>query len=264
MNSIYKGIGFLFVLVFGLSACEKEIDVKLRSVDPILVIEGKIREDSLAMVRLTTTKDFYDDNFFPAVENARVFISDDRGNEETLLLSPELGWYTANNIKGEVGVTYHLNVEHEGNIYTASTTMPPKVTIDSITLTKIPIYDYPIPILHFMDPKGEVNQYYRTIIYLNNSRIKKDNETLSTEFTDGSHIARMVPIFVDEDKGETFEPGDLITIELQSVDKGTYLFFKTMGDVDDSLNNPTSNITGGALGYFAAYPTDVMSIIADW
>ena len=246
-------------------SCEKEIDVNLRSVDPILVIEGKVMEDSLVKVRLTTTKDFYSENEFPPVTKAEVIVSDNSGNKETLILNPD-GWYTTNGIKGVIGKSYLLTVIHEGKTYTATSTMPSLVKIDSIMFQQLPILDYPFPILCFSDPSGEENQYYRYIVYVNDKRIKRNRETISAEFVDGYPLKQIVSLFFDqsEDDKKELEKGDVITIDLYSIDKGTYLFFETLGDIENSLNNPTTNISGGALGYFGAYPMDRKTITADW
>lgn len=39
---------------------------------------------------------------------------------------------------------------------------------------------------------------------------------------------------------------------------------KKIDGINTSLANPTSNITGGALGYFGVYTCDTKEIIADW
>lgn len=259
-------IFFVFVcFVFLFSSCEKEIMVDLRTAPPKLVIEGIVQENQPARVRLTTTKGFYEDNEFPTLTNATVVISDDEGNEEALRLD-DSGWYVARKLIGKIGETYNLTVEYEDKIYTASSKMPPCVKIDSVSSIKVPIYDIPFPVLHFTDPPGEENHYYRNLIYVNGKRVKKDNETTSAEFVDGYPIQRIIPIMMGQldDEEDELQRGDEITIELYSIDKATFLFFETLGQVDNSLNNPTTNITGGALGYFGAYPMDKTSMIIDW
>jgi len=51
---------------------------------------------------------------------------------------------------------------------------------------------------------------------------------------------------------------------LQCIDKGAYTFFYTLSRIEDSKTNPTSNIKGGALGYFSASTVDKMTITAEW
>ena len=57
---------------------------------------------------------------------------------------------------------------------------------------------------------------------------------------------------------------DRIEVEFQCIDKGAYTFFYTLSRIEDSKTNPTSNIKGGALGYFSASTVDKMTITAEW
>jgi hypothetical protein len=69
--------------------------------------------------------------------------------------------------------------------------------------------------------------------------------------------------------GRNVNPGDTITIDLLSIDKATYDYFHTLSDIltsDQSPTslapaNPTTNISGSALGYFAAYAVDSKQIV---
>ena len=239
--------------------------VDLRTAPSAPVIEGIVQEHQHPRVRLTASKGFYEDNEFSALPDANVIISDDAGNEERLELDNS-GWYVAKNMAGVIGRTYHLTVEYKNEVYTASSKMPPCVKIDSIGLIKIPLSDIPFPILYFTDPQGEENHYYRSPIYVNGKRVKKNNETTSAEYVDGYPIKRIIPVMKGQlgDKDAELTPGDEVTIELHSIDKGTFMFFETLGQIENSLNNPTSNIQGGALGYFGAYPMDSKSMIVDW
>ncbi len=185
-------------------------------------------------------------------------ISDDAGNSDYLFLD-DSGWYMAQTLKGEVGRTYSLNVVYDEKTYTSVSKMPPMVPIDSITMFKFPVIDYPLPRVHFRDPLGTVNDYYRVKIYINNKYMDRDNESIAADRTDGIEIVDL--LFVDEKKleDEEIKKGDKISVELQSIDKGAYNFFYRPGEL-----NPTSNIVGGALGYFSAYSFDRKEIIANW
>lgn len=248
------------LLVF---SCEKEINVDLRSVTPRLVIEGVVIKDSLAKVKLTKTKDFDGDNNYLPISDAEIVISDDTGASEVLVFDKS-GWYIAQTLRGEVGRTYNLLVTYEEKTYTSTSTMPPLVEIDSITMYKFPVIDYHIPRIHFKDPKGKANEYYRIKLFINNKYMSVGQEAVSTDQTDGLDVA--LPFFVDKKKldDEEIKKGDKITFELQSVDKGVYTFFDSLGKMEETKNNPTSNINGGVLGYFSAYSYDSQSIIADW
>ncbi len=69
--------------------------------------------------------------------------------------------------------------------------------------------------------------------------------------------------------GRLIVTGDTITVSLLSIDQATYNYFNQLNDIliSDraptalSPANPTSNISNGSLGYFAAYTVDTRSIV---
>jgi len=251
-------------LLFNLTSCEKEIEVDLRSITPRIQIEGIVKQDQLAMVRVSQTLDFNDNSGYPFLKGAIVKISDDAGNSE-ILLQDNTGWYVAEDIKGEIGRTYSLSVTYESKEYTSTSKIPPLVKIDSLTMYKAPIMDYAIPMVHYTDPKGEANQYYRFLVYINGKQLPDMNEQVSScEFTDGSPMHDPLAVFTNDEDNDPIQKGDEILIELQCIDKGAYIFFDTLRKIEDKKTNPISNITGGALGYFCASTVDQMTIIAEW
>ncbi|MCD7898720.1 MAG: DUF4249 domain-containing protein [Bacteroides sp.] len=249
------------------TSCEDIIDVELRNVDPILVIEGNVRMGEVAEVRLTKSKNFSDLNDYPPIQDAIVVIEDNAGNREQLTYASESGKYRATTITGVERRAYNLSVTYEGIEYTATSTMPPRVEIDSLTLWKFPFSDFYDPMVHFKDPEGEENQYYRYVISINGEYPKLQESMLSTEFMDGNDIHD--PIFVrledsDDDDDDPIQNGDLLGIEMRCLDEGTFDFYSTLSDIQNALANPTSNIKGGALGYFAAYSYTYKEIVSEW
>jgi len=268
MIKIIKKYSLAFSMLFItliFCSCEKEIDVDLNTVTPRIQIEGLVKQDQLAMVRVSQTIDFNDNSGYPMVEGAIVKISDDAGNSE-ILKQDNTGWYVAENIKGVIGRKYNMSVTYEGKEYTSTSQMPPQVKLDSLTMyKKIPIMDYALPMIHFKDPIGVTNQYYRCLVYINGKQLPDMNElVLSTEFMDGSPIHQFLPVFTHDDDVDPIQQDDDILIEFQCLDKGAYTFFETLSRIEESLTNPTSNITGGALGYFCACTVDQMTITAKW
>ncbi len=258
-------VALLLIVALSASSCEDEIQVDLRTADPQLVIEGVIREGTTAEVLITQTKAFSDNTEYPPVANAIVTISDDAGNNEQLTYDAS-GKYIATTIEGVQRRTYQLTVQHDGQTYTATTRMPPAVSLDSLTLFKFPMVDYWDPMIHFRDPVGEENQYYRFIIGINGKYPRFRERIITTEQMDGNVIHQPLFVRYEEESIEEdpIKKGDLITVEMRCLDRGTYKFFETLSRVEDSLANPTSNIKGGALGYFGAYSYTQMDIVAEW
>lgn len=261
-----KNIIYLIALVAIISSCEDVIDVDLRSADPEVVIEGVIRMDEQAYVLITKTKDFSSNNDYPRIRDAKVVITDNAGNTEEL--QPDAsGKYVATSILGVEKRTYNLSVTYEEKNYTATTYMPPRVEIDSITVFRFPVSDTYYPQVHFVDPKGKENQYYRFVCGINNewpTNIAKLQ--LSTEFSDGDVIRDPIFFYFDDgnDDDDVIQNGDLVTLEMQCIDRGTYYFFETLSNVGMATANPTSNINGGALGYFGAYSYTRKQVVMEW
>lgn len=261
---LYKFL-YLFIVVISLSACEDMIDVELRSAEPRIVIEGNVRMDSLATIRITMTKDFSSTNEYLPVKDAIVKLWDDFGNKEILQLN-DSGYYVSISIRGVEKRVYNLSVEHEGTLYTAVSQMPPVVKIDSLTLFEFPMIDYPTPMVHFAEPKGIENDYYRAIVYVNGKLPGTGYGLINGDYMDGLVIHERLSVSTDNsnDDEDPVKQGDELMVELQCIDEGAYKFWETLMMIGTSLNNPTSNIKGGALGYFNAYSFDRMTITAIW
>lgn len=254
---------FLFLLFF-MAGCEDVIDVNLRSVEPRLVIEAAVRLDQPASVLITKTKDFASPNEYEPITDAVVKVWDDNGKEE-LLETDSYGYYTSAAIRGEEGRTYRLSVMYDGQHYTAVSTMPSMVKIDSLSLFDFPVLDYPFPMLHFTDPSGNENCFYKVVIRVNGILPESNDYVLvTTEFMDGMPVHQVLPVSTTDEDQDPFVQGDEINIELQCLDEPAFRFWETLRRINSSLVNPTSNIEGGALGYFSAYSYDNMSIEARW
>lgn len=263
-----KKIILYFLFVGVLSSCKDVIDVDLRSVEPRIVIEGTIRMGSHAEVIITKTKDFNDTNEHTFITDAHVVIGDDAGRSETLECDAN-GKYVAGTIDGIERRTYHLSVTYEGVEYTSTSYMPPRVEIDSLTLWKLPVKDIPDPQIHFVDPAGDENQYYRFVLSINGTRPvlndRLEDWLISTEFVDGSIIRQPIFISFEDDRDDDpIKSGDEVTVEMQCIDKGVYSFFNTLSNIVSATANPTSNIQGGALGYFGTYSHTSKSIVIEW
>lgn len=257
------------ISVWTISSCEDIIDVDLRTAEPQPVIEGVIRMGEYAEVRITTSKAFGDSNDYPPVTDATVTVTAG-GRQPEALSCDEQGRYVATTVKGEERTTYFLSVTYNGVEYTATSYMPPRVEIDSLTVWKMPMKNTADPQIHFRDPAGEENQYYRCVLSVNGVRpaAPKDrlrDRLISTAFTDGNVIRQ--PVFIGYEVDREDDPvrqGDTVTVEMQCLDKDVYTFFETLYNVEDALANPVSNIKGGALGYFGAYSFTSKDIVMEW
>lgn len=242
----------LIAAAVALSSCQKVIEIDLNSSDPKIVIEGNISDQpGPHTVTITRSVNFSQTNSFPAVSGATVVLSDNLGNSETLTeTSP--GVYQSSVLQGVPGRTYFLNVTAEGKTYSAESTMPQLITLDSLVVESASGFGggtvYIIP--QWQDPGGQGN-YYRCIEYVNNERIA-GSFLFDDAFADGLVNGQPLLDFVT-----VLESGDTVDVDMQCIDKATYLYFYSMLQTTNGQTaapaNPVTNLSNGALGYFSAH-----------
>ena len=263
----------LFILAAVSFNCQKVVVIDLNQASPKLVIDANITDQPGPYnIILSKSGNYFEPTLtFPPVSNALVIVSDDLGNIDTLKESSTAGIYKSSSLVGQSGRTYMLNVTSEGNKYVAVSSMPPKVYIDSLYYIKRPPsrfsdsgYDIYIT---FKDPP-ELGNYYRLNVHAgylipSDSIDGRRYRLYSDKLTNGSEMSERVRA------GRLVTAGDTITVDLLSIDKATYDYFNTLSDILSSDGaatslapaNPNTNLSNGALGYFAAYTLDRKSII---
>ncbi|HNX65294.1 MAG TPA: DUF4249 domain-containing protein [Bacteroidales bacterium] len=243
----------IIITCIGFSSCEKVINLDLDNTSPKLVIEGNIyNQPGPYIVKIRQSVSFDEANDYPAVSGAEVIIDDNHGVKDTLSETTP-GMYATSKIQGIPGYTYSLSVTVDKNTYTASSTMPSPIGIDSIFFEKFVIGNFDMVSIKFQD-HGAIANYYRIVEYYNGKR-ETDFYTISDDVYDGRVIT--YSIFATEDNDFLFNSGDEITIWLESIDKGVYDYFRTAAEnsIDSQSStpaNPLSNLSNGALGYFSA------------
>ncbi len=248
-----------------LSACEKVIDVDVKDAETKYVIEGWVADSPWhSFVKITTTRHLSDNNDFQAVTNAAVRVADENGNE--ISFSEEDGIYTPDvpSFAGVVGSTYTLTVDIEGEQFTASSTMPKKVKMDTLYITQDFIFGEvrKTANIAYKDPPGERN-YYRFIQFIDGvqyNRVFISND----EYSDGKQVTDKLRT-PSEDEEHQIETGSSVMVQALCIDKANndyWTSFLTSGATGGSATaspaNPTTNIRGGALGYFSAHTIEVL------
>ncbi len=258
-NTLKFGLAGLILLY--LSACTQVIDVDINSSDPQTVIEANLNTTGEpATVKLTQSINFDESNFFPAVSNALVVISDDLGQRDTLLES-SAGLYTSSQIQAQSGRTYTLEVLAAGKTYLSSITIPALISFDSLVATKMDgggfgpggggEGDQYEVLVGYQDP-AESGNYYRFVEYVNGVP-SGDNFVYDDRLNNGLAIQTrlMKP-------GRRLRSGDVLTIEMQCIAPSVYDYFDSFGNLfggpqaSSTPANPYTNIEGATLGYFNA------------
>jgi hypothetical protein len=254
-----------------LESCQEVVTVDLNKADPHIVIEGIISDQpGPYTVKVSKTGNYFEPSlYFPPVTGARIIVTDDKGQRDTLKEADQ-GTYYSTTLQGITGRTYSVSVVSDGKTYNAISTMPVKVLIDSFYAVvrtgfrSEPGYDIYVM---FKDPP-EPGNYYRlnarsSAIIPADSIDGRRYRLFTDKLTNGNEMTERIRT------GGKVQSGDTITLELLSIDKAAYDYFSTLRDILSSDRSPTSlapanpntNLTNGSLGYFAAFAMDTKKIV---
>jgi hypothetical protein len=250
----------LFCASLMVCSCKKVVTLKLNTVPAQIVIEGEITNlPGPYTVSISQTVGFYEDNTFPPVSGASVIISDNtNGMTDSLTeLTPGTGIYSTFYMVGIPGHTYTLSVTSQQKNYTATSTMPMPVPLDSITFSQLSGFGNKQvdAIANFQDPPGITN-YYQFVEFVNGTQITKDIFVFDDRLSDGKYINNTLY----NDTSYLFQ-GDEVQVNMYCIDENVYNYFYQLiqsggtgaFSTTASPANPTSNISNGSLGYFSAH-----------
>lgn len=257
-----------FLTIFTTPGCEKVIEVDLNEASPRIVIEGLItdRRGPYA-VNISKSGSYFNQPLLETVSGATAFITDDFGNIDTLHETLP-GRYMTGRIRGVVGRTYTLKVISDFQEYSGTTTMLSRVNIDSLKLVKSEFTRFDLSGHSQNETHYEIHCFFRDPLEKNYYRIKVfKNDSINTEsyklyddqYTNGE---------VTELRVTRATLGDNYRIELMSLDKSTYGYYRTLADLlyqnpffGSTPSNPNSNLSNGALGYFGACAVSTRTMV---
>jgi Domain of unknown function (DUF4249) len=269
-RSIFHPISLALIcsILLMLSSCEKVVDIDLNEVQKKYVIEGVVTDVSgISKVLISQTKNFDEDNSFAGVSGARVTMKED-GGTTAVFTETTPGTYEEPIYRGRPGKTYTLTVRIGNQTFTAKSTMPQRVELDSIFVTDEFLFSDTRKIVNAMykDPAGRGNSY-RFIQYVNDHKVEQifiQND----EYTDGRNVVSKLFYFTDDDDDESnVKSGDELRIDMLCIDPTVYkywfsLFRSATGNSGQATPaNPVSNIEGGALGYFSAHTQQTRTMV---
>jgi hypothetical protein len=260
-------ISFLAMVTL-FSACTKVIDIKTGNESGELDIEANVVDTTgLQTITLSRNVPFTNTNVYPAVTGAKISVSDPSGNNYFFAEGPS-GTYTNQLLTGVSGSAYKMTVTVGDTTYNATSILPVKVALDSVTSQNMPLSTGSNPkkqiIVHYQDPKGVAN-YYRFILYVNGVQLKAVF-AFDDEFNDGDYVNNI--LFAGGDDITDIYAGDQVTVIMQCIDQPVYLYWFTLmqqvqngpgGGVTPS--NPPTDISPVTLGYFSAHTTQSRTII---
>lgn len=250
-----KNLIYIVGLAGILASCTKVIDIDLNNANPQIAIEANLQEGTHDFTtNISLTGNYFGGN--PAqVSGATVELFD--GTNNYTLTETTNGNYRLSAFTALPGITYTLTVTANGKTYTASSTMPNPVVLDTLTYQYQPASAFNeegyFLFLNFQDPQ-EAN-FYRGIITVNAEPTKDitDLYIFDDEFTNGNYI--IIPVF-----GEIYELNDNVAVDLYSLSEASYNYYETLSQITGNSGggnvapaNPNSNWSNNALGNFNTY-----------
>ena len=248
------------LLFLGAVACKKVVSVDLNNAGSQIVIEGEINNlPGPYQVKISRSVSFSDSNRYPPVSGATVWITDSTTGNREFLLEGQKGVYRTTGITGIPKHIYKLQVTAQGKTYTAVSSMPGTIHLDSVTFAMNTDFNNKQTInavVNFTDPKGLGNYYQFTETL--RGRLIPNIFVFEDRLSDGRHIEQ--PLFNDS---SYLQRRDTVLITMNCIDKKVYDYLVTLAGVTSNNNfqtatpaNPNSNFSNGALGYFSAYTTN--------
>ncbi len=285
----------LVLAVIFMSACEKDVSLKLNDAVPLLVVDGKIEDGQPPIIVLTKSLGYFS-KINPQIlassflRNAEVFLSNGvtthKLKEYSTPLAPGLiGYFYSNDILspstaflGELNKTYTLKVVAEGREYTSTTHIPTNaITLDSIYTLTAPLNSDTakrVLLLKSTDPKG-LGNYGRYFTKKNSGQfLPGENSVFDDQVIDGSTFTVQLPQGIDRNNRQKldsnfFRRGDTITLKYCNIPQSTFVFWSTWEFAFQGIGNPFAqpnkvlgNISNGALGSFCGYAVKYKTIIS--
>ncbi|MBI5219288.1 MAG: DUF4249 domain-containing protein [Bacteroidia bacterium] len=286
MKRLY--IYILVLLCVFWQACEKDITVDLPKPDRSIVIEGAIESGRFPWITVTKNTPFFEPIDSAALMNMIVlnaFITVTDGIiKDTLHLMLDMNLvppykYVGSKIRGEALKKYSLYVRVDGKEYTATTTIPNPVILDSLRFRlRNPEANDSIGYLwiFFKDPDSLGNNYRiftktlgKDSVFVHPYGSVADDQLINgkrVEYTVYRGRNPNIQRNPDEEPNPhqapnwAFITGEKAVIKFCSIDKEHFLFWKTVEQQMMSDGNPFSspttvitNIKGGALGIWGGY-----------
>lgn len=261
----YITISLSALLLF---SCEEATQLDLRQTPSKIVIEGLLtNRAAYQSVTISRSTDFYGSGQTPRVENALVKISDDAGSEFTFFHNPRnhpdsMGIYIPEiGFTGEIGKTYMLQVNVDGEVYEATDKLFSVIPIDSLKFQinedqqedpNEPGKIYEL-LIFAREPQDQENyylfKYYRndSLTIYNPNHIYYSDDELLGERIDGVPS----PVY--------FASNDKARLEVYSLTRNGYIFYNDLSSLLNSDGggmfgpipaSPRTNLSNGALGFF--------------
>ncbi|WP_421919606.1 DUF4249 domain-containing protein [Marinifilum sp.] len=229
------------------TSCTKVIDVDVPEAEPRLVIEASINwkkgtTGETQTIKLSKSTPYFSENQNIEVTNAIVSVTDNTTNQVFDFVDQNNGDYICENFVPIINRSYTLNINAEGENYTAEERLKSVSGIARIDQSVDGGFDdEAIELnLYIQDPPNEVNFYM--IKTFERGDLLPEVFDVKDEFFDGNEIKLFWEKMDDDDTNEEeFEPGDIVDIELYGISEAFYNYIKILVEQTQS-GDPFSTV----------------------
>lgn len=243
-------------------SCQEKITIDIPNAEPLLVVEGEVTTElDSSFVKLSLSSNYYSSDPYPIVKNAVVNVNNVPFvyNETLRIYKPAPGFI------GTKNTSYNLNISYNNKTYTAQTTLEPMFRVDSIFQTwKGPELGGAIPAgwsisYAGFDDRPQVKYTYFVSGVFSDS-LQQDSFNIDKITFDNSLTPINEP-YAFELPFSRFESGKIFLAIFRSIDKNMFNFINAYNNSNPDIPGPfqsppanlPTNLTNGAVGYFAAY-----------
>jgi hypothetical protein len=273
----------LFLL---LSSCTAPIDIETNDSPPVVSIYGCFTDELKPQsISVSVSSPYFGSQPNRALSGALVEVNVSNGDVFTLIENPaHSGRYqTENAVAAVAGLTYQLTVktdiDNDGaqEIYTAVSTMPTAITVDSIRVKNESMMGHESYKLYIYMQDSPAEDYYFGAYEVNGflfDKISKytllSDDRFNGQYLNAWEFGRLGTMEDDEDHIRV-KSGDVVTLHFSRIEKGYYDFLHQCrnGMSGESLfSGPAANITSNmlgssAVGYFTAYVVSKTMVVVE-
>ena len=254
---------YLYLLILTVAvvfqACEKDLDIKYKDIEPLTVIEGELSLEG-ARVRITETTPMDEPMDTTLLKDATVILTDlTQVSSETLL--PDSSGVFISKWQGTIGHRYELKVTRENKTYSALCDMAQASELLSLEFNWIKMpYDRVATLqITFTDNPAGVGDCYWVRLY-RNGKAYMWNLVTDVSAKDGliNDVFMTSRRDLDkEDEQTALREGDIVTASVSPISRDMYDYLEA---VSSDSNGPALFSGDFCLGYFLASPTVTSSI----
>lgn len=291
-----KRILLIYLSVIAIWSCESPADVELSPSTPTLVVDAFINDQSTPQrIVLNFSQPFFENEPYRPASGATVLVTDDRGSAPLEFIETgnagEYIWQPTNDRPtiGEVGANYTLTIDHEGEVFTATTSMNRTTSIEDILF-----YEEEEPFSEELvfqgrftarDLPGLGDAYWVKTFW--NEEFLGDPSELNIAFDAGlspgggiDGVEFIIPIRAGINptgEDEAFDLGDEVRVEIHSISREAYdyfielqiqtdrpggfaeLFAQPLANLDSNIE-PQTNDGTQVLGFFSVSSVNSMEV----